>query len=43
LEPLFVIMRHYASPLAHEMHLAKKIDTLDLLDYLVEVHDLGTF
>eukprot|EP00978_Attheya_sp_CCMP212_P041583 scaffold240369_cov33-Attheya_sp.AAC.1 len=42
-EPLFVIMRHYASPLAHEMHIPKKFDTLDPLDYLAEVHDLGTF
>eukprot|EP00978_Attheya_sp_CCMP212_P024387 scaffold76486_cov33-Attheya_sp.AAC.7 len=42
-KPLFVIMRHYASPLAHAMHIPKKFDTLDPLDYLVEVHDLGTF
>jgi hypothetical protein len=36
-------MRHYASPLADNMHIAKKFDTLDPLEYLVEVHDLGTF
>jgi hypothetical protein len=42
-DPLFVTMRHYAAPLAEEMHLPAKFSGMDHMEYLVCWHNLGSF
>jgi hypothetical protein len=40
---LFVTMRHYASPLAEDMHIPAKFSGMDPMEYLVCWHNLGSF
>jgi hypothetical protein len=42
-DPLFVIMRHYAEPIAESMTIPAKYSGLSPLQYLVGVHELGSF
>jgi len=42
-DPLFVIMRHFARPIADGMTVPVKYSGTDNLEYLVRIHDLGSF